>query len=99
MNKFQAEEFDDGSLDDNNSEIFYDPFPQTTVSKNPDLLKKNSSVRCTELLPFGVRCVIYSFIDLMFLLNNISKLSRNERLKITTSEVLDQPRCLKIHIK
>ena len=56
---------------------------------------KPSSIK----LPFGVRCVIYSFLDLMSLLNTITKLSKQEREKITTQEVIDQPRCLKIHIK
>lgn len=50
-------------------------------------------------LPFGVRCVIYSYLDLMTLINVISKLSKQERTQIPHSEVLDQPRCLKIYIK
>lgn len=50
-------------------------------------------------LPFGVRCVIYSFLDLMTLLNTITKLSKAERETIPVSEVLDQQRCLRIHIK
>jgi hypothetical protein len=50
-------------------------------------------------LPFGVRCVIYSYMDLMSLLNTITKLCKQERDKIPQSEVLDQIRCLRIHIK
>ena len=43
--------------------------------------------------------MIYSYIDLMTLLNVISKLSKTDRETITHSELLDQKRCLKIYIK
>ena len=39
--------------------------------------------------------MIYSYIDLMTLLNVISKLSKTDRETITHSELLDQKRCLK----
>ena len=46
-------------------------------------------VRRKLRIPFGVRCVIYSYLDLMTLLNKISKLSKVERYQIPCSEVLD----------
>ena len=65
-----------------------------------ELIYVNKTFKTTTIkIPFGVRCVIYSFLDLMSLLNTITKLSKIEREKITTQEVIDQPRCLRIYIK
>ena len=52
-----------------------------------------------KILPYGVRCVIYSFLDLMTMVNSITKLSKNEREKVPFSDVIDQGRCLRIYIK
>lgn len=52
-----------------------------------------------QRLPIGIRCMIYSYIDLMTLLRVISKLSKTDRDTITHSDLLDQKRCLKIYIK
>ena len=46
-------------------------------------------VRLKKPIPFGVRCVIYSFLDLMTLINVISKLSQNERKGIPLTDVLN----------
>lgn len=43
--------------------------------------------------------MIYSYLDLMTMLNKITKLSQNEREKLPFSEVIDQQRCLRIYIK
>ena len=40
-------------------------------------------------LPFGVRCIIYSYLDLMTLINQQAKLSKKERDNITKSEIVD----------
>ena len=50
-------------------------------------------------LTFGLRTMIYSYCDLLFLLNTVTKLSKEERQKLPESELLNQKRCLKIYIK
>lgn len=40
------------------------------------MAKKNKG---HELLPLGVRTIIYSFLDILVLINKISKLSKKER--------------------
>ena len=47
-------------------------------------------------IPIGVRCMVYSFIDLLTLMEKISKVSKAERNVIAQSKVLDQKRKLKI---
>lgn len=48
------------------------------------------------LVPKGVRAIIYSFMPLDYLIKQISKLSKTDRDILITSEILDQPRQLKI---
>lgn len=50
-----------------------------------------------RILPLGVRGVCYSFIDLIMLIEKMSKLSKADRKHLTESEVLDQPRVLLIN--
>ena len=53
-------------------------------------LKKNQ-------LPLGIKYIVYSYIDLMTLLNKISNVSKTDRNMLTTnSAILDQERCLRI---
>ena len=47
-------------------------------------------------LPFGVRCVVYSFITFTDLLNKFCKLSKKERGDMIISKVMDQSRFLTI---
>lgn len=47
-------------------------------------------------MPKGVRAVIYSFLPLHHLIKYISKLSKTDRNILIYSEILDQPRQLKI---
>ena len=50
----------------------------------------------TRNIPQGVRGVVYSFVDIKFLLETIAKLSKKERKFIKNSDVLDQKRPLKL---
>ena len=63
-------------------------------SNNPAPNKKSA-----KTLPKGVRSLIYSFLPLDILIQFISKLSVAERDILVTSEILDQPRSLKITFK
>lgn len=47
-----------------------------------------------DLLPLGVRTIIYSYLDILVLINKISKLCKKEREILQTSENLTQKRCL-----
>lgn len=56
-----------------------------------------SSKKTKELIPKGIRHIIYSFLTIIDLLNKIGKVSKTERLIIISdSEIINQPRCLKI---
>jgi hypothetical protein len=74
--EYQDIEIDTPSLTSNrqteNTEMF--DFSQVPKTSKPS---KN--------IPFGVRCIIYSYLDLMTLLNCITKLSRKERDTIPMS--------------
>jgi len=48
------------------------------------------------VLPWGVRCTIYSFLEFRDLIKPISHLSHKERKLICNSLVLDQSRTLKL---
>lgn len=52
-----------------------------------------------ELLPKSVRQHIYSFLPLDVLIKVISKLSKSDRELLLTSELIDQPRALRIKFK
>ena len=47
-------------------------------------------------LPVGIRCLIYSYLPILDLLNLASKLSRRDRAEIPESTILSQPRNLYI---
>ena len=49
-----------------------------------------------NLLPKGLRALIYSFLPFDYLIKSISKLNKCDREMLTNSEILDQPRSLKI---
>jgi hypothetical protein len=49
-----------------------------------------------EYIPKGIRALIYSFLPFDLLIKSISKLCKNDREMLTNSEILDQPRSLKI---
>jgi hypothetical protein len=50
-------------------------------------------------LPFEIRMKVYSYMDLMSLINQVSKLSKYERMNIVRCiRLLDQPRALLINI-
>ena len=52
----------------------------------------------SELLSFDTRAHVYSYLDLMTLLNVISKLSTFERQQIVKSKILNQKKSLLINI-
>ena len=52
-----------------------------------------------QLLPQNIRLVIFSFFDLLSLLNQISHISTSDRAAIISSDVLDHPRHLKIDLE
>lgn len=52
-----------------------------------------------EALPKGIRQVIYSFLPLGTLIQTISKLSTTERQLLTTSQLIDQPKTLRIKFR
>lgn len=72
------------------------PDEDATMADPVEPPKPNKKVK---LLPYGVRCVVYSYLDLMTMVNSITKLSRTEREKVPFSDVIDQSRCLRIYIK
>lgn len=45
-------------------------------------------------MPLGVRSIVYSYLDILILINKISKLSKKDRDMLQTSENLTQRRCL-----
>jgi hypothetical protein len=51
-----------------------------------------------EALPSGIRCLIYSYMTYSELWEKIQKVSKKERKALVKSNVLDQPRSLKIII-
>ena len=57
---------------------------------------KVSLKKVKKRVPVNIRALIYSFLPFNDLINTISKLSKQERDLIITSEILDQPRSLKI---
>ena len=52
-----------------------------------------------ELLPKGIRQVVYSYLPLDTLIQTISKLSTSERKLLLTSQLIDQPKTLRIKFK
>lgn len=52
-----------------------------------------------ELLPKGVRQHIYSYLPLDTIIQVISKLSKADRKMLIKSEIVDQPRALRIIFK
>ena len=51
-------------------------------------------------LPKGVRCYIYSFLDITSLISKISKLNKTEMIALKSAgDILDQPRDLIIDSK
>jgi len=63
--------------------------------KGKDGKKKSKGYK--NKLPSGVRCVVYSFLDMESLIKNISKLSIIERELITATKIMDQERLIKIN--
>lgn len=61
------------------------------MEKNLDLAGQHR-----ELLPKGIRQHVYSYLPLNTIIHKISKLSRADRKMLVTSEIIDQPRALKI---
>ena len=49
-----------------------------------------------SFLPKGLRALIYSFLPFDYLIKSISKLNKCDREMLTVSDILDQPRSLKI---
>lgn len=45
-------------------------------------------------IPFDVRCLIYSYLDLSALIHKVSKFSKEDHLGICKSKILDQKRVL-----
>lgn len=43
--------------------------------------------------------MIYSYLDYMFLLNFVTRVAKEERQKLPCSELIDQPRCLKMYMR
>ena len=85
---------------ENNQIMITSQNPQTNYYDQPRKQKQKLNIVSPKIkLPFGVRCIIYSFLDLMTLVNQQAKLSKKERDNITKSEIVDQPRCLRIYIK
>ena len=50
------------------------------------------------MLSPGIRCHIYSFLSVGLLLDKICRLSSKDRKILTKTEILNQPRALKITI-
>ena len=56
-----------------------------------------SSIQSKKLhYPVGIRCIVFSFMTVKELLDTVCKVSKKDRKQITKSEILDQPRHLKI---
>lgn len=49
-----------------------------------------------EYIPKGLRALIYSYLPFDHLIKSISKLSKTDRDMLVKSDILDQPRSLKI---
>jgi hypothetical protein len=60
-------------------------------STTSDLVRKES-------IPIGARAQIYSYLPFSDLISSISRLSKTDRDYITHTDILDQPRRLKITI-
>ena len=60
-----------------------------------EIIESNKKKK-TPALPQGVRAVVYSFIPFKDLLDKIALLSQSEKDYISDSEVLDQPKPLKM---
>jgi hypothetical protein len=56
-------------------------------------MKKSSK---KDYFPKGLRALIYSYMPFDYLIRSISKLSKTDREMLITSDILDQPRSLKI---
>jgi len=54
------------------------------------------SVKSQEKLPHGIRGMIYSYLPLSVLIDTICRISKYERKLISSSDLLDQPRILKV---
>ena len=67
-----------------------------SLSKNPSKILQDAQIKIKKL-PIGIKGVVFSFIDLVMLIDKMSKLSKEHRNYLTISEVLDQPRVLLIN--
>lgn len=45
-------------------------------------------------MPFDVRCLIYSYLDLTTLIDKVSMISKEDNIGICKSKILDQKRVL-----
>jgi hypothetical protein len=67
------------------------------MDKKPEFTLSLTKVQIKHRrLPQGIRILVYSFLPFGDLISSISKLSKQERQALITSEILDQPRSLKI---
>ena len=60
--------------------------------------KKEINKACSVSIPIGVRSLIYSFLNLTFLMTHIGAISKKDRDIIQTSENMDQQICLLIDL-